>query len=262
MAREAAGRNPPTERTSLARAVLLPAIALGVLADVVVRAHPPGFGLLLWTASLVGAGAGLVWWRRDTFRGVAWWLPLAALVAASGLAWRDSPALKALDLFALTIVFALTAVRSPGLRLRLLWLTDLALAAVTTGLNALLQPIALASDLARAGGDARARWFRHAMATAIGIGLALPLVLLFGVLFVAADAVFAGTRRTSFASTSAPGPPPEVTCATWLVAGFLWGAALDERLVRGRWRCPARCGWASSRPASRCSCSICSSLRS
>lgn len=129
MAREAAGRRPAADRTPLAWAVLLPALILGVLADVVLRAGPPGFGVLVWTAAFVGTGAGLVWWRRQIFRGVAWWLPPAAMATAAALAWRDSSVLKALDLLVLAIVGALTAIRTPVLRLRLVWLTDLVLAA-------------------------------------------------------------------------------------------------------------------------------------
>src|SRR5215211_358521 len=128
MVREATGHLSAEMRARLAWTILLPALMLGVLADALIRATPPGLGVPLWTAVLVITIAAIWWRRRETFRGVVWWLPAVALLGAGGIAWRDSPALKALDLLIVMLALALTSIRAPAIQLHVARLNHLALA--------------------------------------------------------------------------------------------------------------------------------------
>jgi hypothetical protein len=177
-------------------AVLLGAgVLLGAAGDVLLRVPgPPGLNLPLWVASV--AIATITVHRRAALaldRERVAWLAIG-VVFASGLAWRDAPPLKLLGLGCATLAFALAAHRLSASWVRragvLHYAGALALGALyawTAAMPALLDAKRSTADVEPGG---RARW-RGAAAVARGLVIAAPLLLVFGALFVSADAVFA-----------------------------------------------------------------------
>ena len=176
-------------RTGLA--VLGAAAMLGVLGDALLRAGPWGINGTLWLAAF---GVALVLLRRCP----APKLPsgdvavaTAALALGLAFAWRDSVALKLLNLAAVATIVALPFLRPLGARLKSASLSQLCGAGVLAGLHAAGGGVLLATSDIRWREVRTGRWSARVLAVARGIGIAVPLLVVFGALLVAADAVFA-----------------------------------------------------------------------
>ncbi|HWK89482.1 MAG TPA: DUF4173 domain-containing protein [Longimicrobium sp.] len=209
------------ERTRTGLGVAGAAVGLGVAGDVLLRSTPWGLNLTLWTLALVGAAAALRGWA-DTEEGAVGWMPLAAGVAAL-TAWRDSPTLKALDLWTLAIILGLAMVGARGGRVRLAGIAHHAVGLLASLADALIGAGALLfrdvrwAEIPARGGT------RQVAAALRGVLIALPLLLVFGTLLAAADARFermlGGLVRVDFASATA-----HVVFAllfAWLAGGVL-----------------------------------------
>lgn len=188
------GERPDAVRTVPVAALLLAGLVCGVVGDALLRAPgEPGLNLFLWIAS-VGVAAFVLHRRagRQLDGERTAWLAIGVLFAA-GLAWRDAPPLKLLALGCATLTFALAAyrviaawVRRAGVfRYVRAWGTG-ALHAWTAAALVLVE----ASRSTRPNLGRSAGW-RRASAVARGLVIATPLVLVFGALFMSADAVFA-----------------------------------------------------------------------
>ena len=181
-------------------AALLGAGALiGVMGDVLLRAPgAPGLNVFLCVAAV--ALAALVLQRRasaqlDRERVV--WLAIAVLFAA-GLAWRDSPPLKMLALGCVTLAFALAAYRVAAVWVRRAGVFRYVRAWGTGALHAWTAAGLVLVNAIRStpGPEAgRVSGWRHATAIVRGLLIAAPLVVVFGALFMSADAVFADLVR-------------------------------------------------------------------
>lgn len=212
-------RVPVSARTRNGAAVAATALALGAAGDALLRPVPWGLNLTLWTALLVVAAAGLQR-RAETEEAVVGWMP-AALAVAALVSWRDSPTLKALDLAALCVILGLAVYRAGGGSVRVA-----GLARYCAGLlHAVFEAICGAGILV--GRDIRWRelrgdagWTRNALAIGRGAALALPLLLLFGSLLMAADAGFDRLIGRTFDLDV-----PLAASHTGLALLFAWGAA-------------------------------------
>jgi len=186
-------------------ALLVAGVVLGAMGDALLRAPgPPAVNLSLWVASV--AVAALALHRRaglalDRER-VAWLV--IGVVFAAGFAWRDAPPLKLLALACATLSFALAAHRLAAAWVRragvLRYAGALALGALHAWTAAALALVdAARSPVRRSLGEGgtlrvetgRAAGWRRAAAVARGLAIAAPLVVVFGALFMSADAVFA-----------------------------------------------------------------------
>jgi hypothetical protein len=175
---------------------ILPAgLALGIAGDFLIRGDgPPGLNFVLWVAALATALAVLHRCLGGRMSREAALLLALAVACAGAMAWRSSGALKLLALAATGIALALPAYRAGAA-----WVRDHGLAchAAAVGLGAMRAAIGAFPLLAGIGqapmrelSIASGRW-QQARAIARGAALSLPLLLIFGALFVAADAVFA-----------------------------------------------------------------------
>ena len=173
-----------TERTRRGLGVLGAASALGLVGDLLLRETPWGLNWLLW-ASFAVATTVLVA-RRSAFQRPRGWpfLLAGALFFSAALAWRAAPNLAALNLFAAACCAALaTGVLRTGV-------VTYAAAAGRLTAEAGAGPILAIADDVQWDEVPRSRWTPHAGAAARGFVIAVPLVFVFGGLFVAADAVF------------------------------------------------------------------------
>ncbi len=176
-------------------ALLVAGLVLGVVGDAVLRAPGPvGLNMFLWVASI--ALAAYVLHRRaglELDRERFAWLAIAVLFAA-GLAWRDSPPLKLLALGCATLSFALAAYRVVAAWVRRAGVARYVRAWGAGALHAwtasALVLVNARQSTTRPDIGGRTGW-RRAAAVARGLVIATPFVVVFGALFMSADAVFA-----------------------------------------------------------------------
>lgn len=175
-------------------AALAAGLLLGILADGLLRANgAPGLNLFMWAAALAAAVVFLR--RRGGARGgEAGVLLGVGVLFATAFVWRDSPALKLLALCATAGAFALAALEPGVAWVRRAGVSRYAWAVAATSVRCALGPLPALLDVdwaaLREGAGQGSRW-RQAAMVARGVLIALPLLLVFGGLFMAADAVFA-----------------------------------------------------------------------
>jgi hypothetical protein len=174
---------------SLARRILLAALAIGVLAEVSMDGPAIGLNVPLVTATML-AGA---WLLRRTGRApdpLDAWLPVSALVLATFVAVRADPFVTFLDIAGAAAFTGASVAAFSGLAVTRRSLT----AVLATGAWVLEAVLAGTGRALRAGRPARTDGPRRPPAwlgpVGRGLVLAIPLVLIFAVLFASADPIF------------------------------------------------------------------------
>lgn len=227
-----AGAPPKPKSPALSRPyyVLGAALIIGFVIEWLIHVPAAGFGYAL--AALVAAagwlfvGAGLK--LRVSLSAVGLLLCLA--VSGAMVALRASPTLQAVNIaVGLGLILLAAIVYLPG-RLSQLSITKYAVEGVLSAISALGQPfVLLFDDLPHAPADPMAK---RGLAPAVGgLLIALPLVLLFGGLFYAADAVFAGYVKAIFRDISFSTVLGHLflgLLVTWLVIGVLRHAFMRQ----------------------------------
>ena len=177
-------------RAQLELRILAAAVVLGVLADALLRTFPWGLNLCLWMATLATIVALHTGSRKEALSGASRWLPLLVSLFALVFAWRDSVALKTLSFLASLTALSLIMLRAQGGRIRFAGLAEYAAGATVAGLNAGFGLFLLLFGDAEWSKALNGRSSRPAMAAIRGTLFALPCLLVFGGLFMGADAVF------------------------------------------------------------------------
>ena len=215
------------KRTSLP----LVALGLGVFGDQML-AVPFGLGTALGIVVWVGAFVATHREELDRSRLAA---AAAALTAAVGLAWRDSPTLHALDIFLLLASCGFLATGDDASARRS--------SASRTGSCArpCSPPSAACALMGRIpwNGVRNGRFWRLALSAAGGLLVAFPIVLIFTILLANADPIF-GQRLEQLFSFEISEVVRHVIVAaalSWFAAGFLYAG---ESTAAAR---PARPSW-------------------
>jgi hypothetical protein len=147
---------------------------------------------------------------------------------AAGLTWRDAPPLKLLALGCATLTFALAAYRPAASWVRRAGVLRYAGALVLGALHAWTAAALAFVDVAHFTRHVETRpgttWNRAAAITR-GLVIAAPLLLVFGALFMAADAVFAElvSRVLRFDFGRIAGHIVLFSIGAWLSTGYLRG---------------------------------------
>lgn len=206
------------------------ALLLGIGADAILRVVPWGLNAALFVWSLA-AGIGLF---APAVR-KRW----ALLIAVYGtfFLWRDSPVLKALDVVAIGAV-CLTIVLPHAIE-RILNTTFVQHAgaacdaAVGMIAGSALSIRTIVDDISPGFGveETRRNWIRIALNGAVGLCISIPLVLLFGALFVSADVAFRGFVQRIFDANwdKLLQHGFIITLVTWICGGYLRVVATDAR---------------------------------
>jgi hypothetical protein len=190
---------PPSRRNYIVRPwlLLVAALALGFVCEALLHGQPPGLGYAVAAAAAVAVwvGTGMALGIRPSPSGLA--LLVLILFFSAMVAVRASPALQALNVLAgAGLALMMAAVYLHG-GLSIMSLTDDVVALFTSALALVVQPfILIFGDLPRARRKSDGRG--NAAPVLLGLILAVPLLLIFGALFAAADAVFAGYMRQMF----------------------------------------------------------------
>ncbi len=224
------------ERTKLGLGILEAALLLGVVGNVLLRVTPWGINATLAVIALLVAMITLLRQKRSENLLSSGGRLLIGFVCvfALALAWRDSPVLKFLNLLSIAIALALVALDAGAGRVMLAGLSNYFLGVLLATFNAAFGGLQLLLSDIKWAQIPRGRWTRQAGGVARGLFIAVPLILVFGALFMAADAVFNDLVNRSFAFDGG-----EVwshilltVVFAWLAAGFLGGAVLGNELTR------------------------------
>lgn len=214
------------DRTRRGLDVLQAALILGVAGDALLRATPWGLNLLLWMLLALMAGLVLMGrWRATRLTSDVRLVILPLVFFAACFVWRDSLVLKVLDGAAILLALSLGVLHTRAVSVRLASIKEHVTAIGLTVFDAVLgMPTILLGDVEWEE-IPRTRWSKYAAATGRGLLIALPLILLFGGLLMAADAVFEGIINSAF------NLDPElffshvglIMLFTWLAGGVLRG---------------------------------------
>jgi hypothetical protein len=179
---------PPASLALHARAerILLPGLMLGFAGDYLLRDGPHGLGLLAWLALLA---AFALWLARDA--GVSRLRTIAltsatALCAALMTALRDLDGLIPAMLLVVLLCAVLMSLASSGISLRAAQVRDY----LATTFSLPLQMFTLAPRVLHQANLGKVARNERAPKVVRGIVFAIPVLMVFGVLFAAADAGF------------------------------------------------------------------------
>jgi hypothetical protein len=203
--------------------LLAAALALGVVADALVRLVPGRLDVVLGLGALVLAIVALVQTGAVTLPGSL--APLGVPLALLGLAllWRDSPMLFALNLAGVASVAALASPRLRSVGRRGAGLADYAIGAgELAGAAAAGAPALVLTDIDWATVPVDAR-VRRARGAAIGMAAAVPVAAVFGGLLMQADPAFDGlvSRALDIELVPLVSHLATVVLWAWLSAGVL-----------------------------------------
>ncbi|MDP1570081.1 MAG: DUF4173 domain-containing protein [Vicinamibacterales bacterium] len=174
----------------VALTVLGLAVVLGVAGNLLLRVEPWGLNALVAALAFALGFHLLVRRLHLPVRGAGLWLWATVPVLAAVLAWRASPPLIVAAVLGVLIALVATAVVAHARDPRDSDTWDLIAEALATGLHAAFG-IARLAIMMQAGAMRWAPWHTRTGAIVRGIVLAVPPLVVFGALFVSADAAFA-----------------------------------------------------------------------
>ena len=219
------------DKTKLGLGILGAAAILGILGDLLLRATPWGVNVPLWLLTFVVLAAALIGRNNLDMPQESQWLAMPLLFFAALFVWRDSNTLAVINGLAVVISLSLVAVRSRSGRLAISGISDY----VYRGMQAVL--FASAGMLPTAIRDIQWRELRGGgyaplFSVLRGLAISAPLLLVFGALFVAADAVFEDIVFDLFDFDLAEvfGHLILFGFVAWISAGLLHAAATGENL--------------------------------
>ncbi len=214
------------ERTKTGLEILQAAVLLGVLGDVLLRAVPWGLNVLLFIGALAAAMIMLVR-RRGTEKltGQSLFLHGALVFFGAMFVWRDSEELKIFDALAILTILAVLTLPALKIKTQVAGIFHYALGFIWSGINAALSPFFIVFDDVKWATIPQTGWSKHLIAVLRGLAIAVPILLIFGGLFVAADAVFQGIIERTF------NIQPDILISyifftgffAWISAGYLRG---------------------------------------
>jgi hypothetical protein len=214
------------ERTKTGLEILQSAVLLGILGDVLLRATPWGLNIFLFVGAFVAAMLMLVWRRRQEFLSRPTIALNGALVCfAAMFVWRDSIQLRILDTLAILTILAVLMLPALQVKTQIAGVFHYIIGFFWSGICVTFSPFFLIFGDIEWKGIPQSGWSKHLISVLRGLAIAAPLLLIFGALFVAADAVFEGfVRRTLNIDTEILFTHILLTgFLSWLAAGYLRG---------------------------------------
>ena len=177
-------------RSRLGVDVLAYGLALGIMGDLLLRDAPWGLNFSLWMCALMGVGFWLVRRYQLPVSVDFSWLALSVVLCAAAFVRHDSMALHVIDLATLVVLLSLTALATQGGQIRLRGISTYVTATMVACAHAWFgTPRLLFRDIGWGAVAVRGRW-SQLRAVGVGFLVAAPLLIVFGSLFVSADAGF------------------------------------------------------------------------
>lgn len=222
------------ERTKTGLEIIQVAIVLGVLGDILLRVTPWGLNVLLFNAAFALGMIMLLRRRAPEYLTLQTYSLFGALVFfASMFVWRDSIELRIADTFAILAVLSVLFLPKMKVPAQLAGVFHYIVGFFWSGLHAMGAPFLLILSDIEWSKIPRSGWRKHAFAVARGAAIATPLILIFGALFVAADAAYEGLVQRVFNIR------PEIVFThvllfglfSWMTAGYLSGVLIKPEGV-------------------------------
>ena len=217
------------DKTKTGLEILQSAVLLGVAGDLLLRQTPWGLNVFLWITLLVVAMIAITVRRKsDNWTPQTILLHGALLFFAAMYVWRDSEELKVLNFLAMLLILAVLILPSLKLKVQTTGFFQYGIAWLFSGFSVALAPFWLLFDDIKWKTIPNKGWSKHLISVIRGLAIALPILFVFGALFMAADAVFQGIVENTFSIN----PDKLVAHAfaigflTWIVAGYLRGAMI------------------------------------
>lgn len=218
------------ERTKTGLEILEAALLLGVLGDVLLRETPWGLNVFLWITVLAAAMIALTLRRkRELWSVQTIGLHIALVFCAAMFVWRDSMELKLLNTLAILTILSILTLPALAVKTQIAGVFHYALAGIWSALNAGFAPFFVIFDDIKWKTIPQKGWTRHLVAVLRGLAIAAPILLIFGALFMAADAVFQGIIEKTFRIN------PDILLThifliglfSWLTAGYLRSSLVE-----------------------------------
>lgn len=223
------------EKTKSGLEILEAAVLLGILGDALLRVTPWGINVFLWMLALAAATWALIARRRRDLKTVENGLMLAPLVIfAAFFAWRDSPVLMLLNALAILATLVMLTIQGQNLAARAMGFFQYAVSSISTAVGGAFAPFFLLFGDVKWKTIPRNGWTKHLFSVGRGLAIAVPILFVFGALFMAADAVFEGIVKNTFNIS------PDVLLShaflfvffAWITAGFLRGVLIKSEILQ------------------------------
>lgn len=218
------------DKTKTGLQILEAAVLLGILGDVLLRQMPWGLNVFLFVGALALAMIALTLRRKKEFWNLQT-MPLhfALIFFAAMFVWRDSIELRTFDTLAILTILALLTLPALKLKTHISGVFHYAIGFVWSGISAFFAPFLLVFSDVKWKTIPQTGWSKHLISVLRGLLIATPILLIFGALFVAADAVFQGIVEQTFNIA------PDVVVShiffigffSWIVAGYLRGSLVE-----------------------------------
>lgn len=216
--------------TKLGLGILAGAILLGILADQLLTVRPWGVNVVIMVALIALAVFILAMRYGVELNGGGRWLVVPALACAALFLWRDSTMLFLANMVTLLALFALIGFRTRAGQIRIAGLFEYGVAALIGALEAGLGAFALIFGTINLKEISESSSSRTWLGIGRGLLIAIPLLCIFGMLFVAADAAFEGLLKKYLNIENM------ITHGFWMVV-FAWLAMgfLRQTLLASQW---------------------------
>jgi Domain of unknown function (DUF4173) len=217
------------ERTKTGLEILQAAVLLGVLGDISLRATPWGLNVLLFVGAFVAVMLMLVWRRRIDFCNKQFVALHGALIFfAAMFVWHDSIQLQLLDTLAILTILSVLTLPALNIKIPIAGVFHYIIGFLWSGVSAVFTPFYLLFSDIEWKSVPQTGWSKHLIAVLRGLAIVAPLLLIFGALFVAADAVFQGIVEQTFNidSEALLGHLFLTGFLSWAVAGYLRGSLI------------------------------------
>jgi Domain of unknown function (DUF4153) len=220
------------DKTVLALRVMAGAAVMGVLGDLLLRQFPWGLNVFLWLVALLATVAIILRLQPSAGVRVNRWMLAPVVIFGAFFAWRASVPLKLMDVFAVLVALTLASPLLGRVRVPLASLFHYFSAAVAAGAYTAFGTLALVFGDVEWKEVSRENRARPALAVGRGVALAVPPLLVFGVLLMSADAVFDHIVRTTFHINVERVFLHALVIAfcSWIVAGWLRGLMIGNSL--------------------------------
>jgi len=218
------------ERTKTGIEILWVAGLMGILGNVLLRETPWGLNASLFVAVFVAAMAMLVVRRKPEFltrQNIA--LYGAMVFFAAMFSWRDSEELLVYDTLAILTIMGVLMLPSLKLSVQNSGVFHYFTGFIWSGLNSAFGPAAVLSSDIEWETTLKTAWSKHLVSAVKGIAIALPILIVFGALFAAADAAFEGMIERLFNESVETVFSHLLLTAVffWLTAGYFRGVLFE-----------------------------------
>ncbi len=218
-------------RTKTGLEILLAAAVIGLLGNLLLRQTPWGLNAFLFVTVFTGAMIAIEYRYRPellTVRNFA--LQGAMVFFASMFLIRDAEELLVWDTFAILILMGVLVLPNFGINQRVAGAFHYVVGFFWSGISSAFGPFVLLGSDIEWNSLPGNRLSKSVFSVIRGLAVALPLLLIFGALFMAADATYEGMMRRllHFDVGTVVSNVMLTSLFAWLTAGYFRGTLIDH----------------------------------